>query len=98
MYVQVVPVTVAVPMSVPPRKMCTASVPTSAADRVPESVGVVSLVYPLFATVPCTGSRSSVIASMVTVVDEPEVFTVIEYGPENPPVLPDLSSTRAVYA
>ncbi len=72
------PVTVAVPMSVPPRKMCTCSDPVSAADRVPESVGVVSLVYPLFATVPCTGSRSSVTASMVTLVDGLTVRTVIE--------------------
>ncbi len=60
------PVTVAVPTSTPPRNTCTVSPVFSGAESVPLSVGEVSLVYPLFATVPCTGSTSSLIAPMVT--------------------------------
>ncbi len=60
------PVTVAVPTSTPSRSTCTISPVFGGAERVPESVGEVSLVQPLFATAPCTGSASSLIAPMVT--------------------------------
>ena len=65
--VQLVPVTVAAPTSVPLRKTRTCSVPLSAALRVPWSSGVSSLVLPLLGMSPETGSALSMMRLKVTV-------------------------------
>ena len=89
------PLTLALPTTVPSRRICTCSPALSAALMEPESSGVVSLVAPPLATLPCCGSRLSVMSRIWTVWLTPAVLSVRLWLLEAALRLPAASTTRA---
>ena len=87
------PITLAVPCSTPPRRICTDSPVASSADKVPVSEGVLSLVRPPDAITPWYRSVLSIAVLIAAVVLSVTALTVSDRVAEFALLLPALSKT-----